>query len=75
MRRNGQKAHERMIEDHEYQNAFALAEPSVRRMMTLIYRTCQRPKDLLGAGIQNVKMVEHEGREVRVLRIRQGKMG
>lgn len=75
VRRNSEKARERMIEDHEYQKAFALAEPSVRRMMTLIYRTCQRPEDLLCAGIQNVKRVEHEGREVRVLRIRQGKTG
>ncbi len=75
VRRNTEKARERMIEDHEYQKAFGLAEPSVKRLMTLIYRTCQRPEDLLKAGISNIRKVAHEGREVRVLRIKQGKTG
>lgn len=75
VRRNTEKARERMIEDHEYQTVLAKAELSVKRMMTLIYRTCQRPEDLLKAGISNVKKVQHEGREVRVLRISQGKTG
>jgi site-specific recombinase XerD len=44
-------------------------------MMTLIYRTCQRPEDLLKAGISNIKKIQHEGREVRVLRVSQGKTG
>jgi site-specific recombinase XerD len=44
-------------------------------MITLIYRTCQRPEDLLKAGISNIKKIQHEGREVRVLRISQGKTG
>jgi site-specific recombinase XerD len=43
--------------------------------MTLIYRTCQRPEDLLKAGISNIKKVEHVGREVRLLRVGQGKTG
>lgn len=75
VRRNTEKARERMIEDREYQEVYALAEPSIKRMMTLIYRTCQRPEDLLKASISNIKKVEHEGREVRVLRISQGKTG
>jgi integrase len=52
-----------------------VAEDSAKRMMTLIYRTCQRPEDLLKAGPANVKRVDYEGREVRVLRIKQGKTG
>lgn len=75
VRRNAEKARERMIEDQEYQSVLAKAEPSVKRMMTLIYRTCQRPEDLLKAGISDIKKVQHEGREVRVLRVSQGKTG
>ena len=59
VRRNAEKARERMIEDHEYQTVLAKAEPSVKRMMTLIYRTCQRPEDLLKAGISTVKKIQH----------------
>lgn len=75
VRRNSEKARERMIEDFEFQAVFNLAEPSVKRIMTLIYRTCQRPEDLIKAGISNIKKIEHEGKEVRVLRISQGKTG
>lgn len=75
VRRNTEKARERLIEDQKYQTVLAKAQPSVKRMMTLIYRTCQRPEDLLKAGISNIKKVEHEGREVRVLRVSQGKTG
>lgn len=75
VRRNTEKARERMIEDSEYQKVFALAEPSVKRMMALIYLTCQRPEDILKASISNIKKIEHEGRQVRVLRISQGKTG
>lgn len=41
----------------------------------LIYRTCQRPEDLIKAGPANIKRIDHEGREIRVLRIQQGKTG
>lgn len=75
VRRNTEKARERMIEDREYQAVFERAELSIKRMMTLIYRTCQRPEDLIKASISNIKKIEHEGREVRVLRISQGKTG
>ncbi len=75
IKRNPEKRRERMIEDHEYQVVYAFAEDSVQRMMTLIYRTCQRPEDLIKAGPANIKRIEHEGREIRVLRIQQGKTG
>jgi integrase len=75
VKRNPEKARERMIEDSEYQAVYSIAEESVKRMMTLIYRTCQRPEDLLKVGLSNVKRIEHKGREVRVLRIKQGKTG
>lgn len=73
--RNPEKRRERMIEDHEYRAVRELAEDSVQRMMTLIYRTCQRPEDLIKAGPANIKRIDHEGREVRVLRVQQGKTG
>jgi len=44
-------------------------------MMKLTYRTCQRPEDLLKAGISNVKRIEHEGREVCVLWVSKGETG
>lgn len=75
VRRNPEKPRERMIEDHEYQAVYSCAEQSVRRLMALVYRTCQRPEDLIVAGPANVKRVEHEGHEIRVLRIRQAKTG
>lgn len=75
VKRNPEKRRERMIEDHEYQAVHALAESSVKRLMSLIYRTCQRPEDLIKCGPANIKRIDHEGREVRVLRITQGKTG
>jgi integrase len=75
VKRNPEKRRERMIEDHEYQAVYACAESSVRRMMMLIYRTCQRPEDLIKVGIADIKRVEHQGKEVRVVRIQQGKTG
>ncbi len=75
VKRNKETARERMIEDSEFSSVFALAESSVKLMMTLIYRTCQRPEDLLKAGMANIKKIDHEGNEVRVLRITQGKTG
>lgn len=75
VKRNPEKRRERMIEDHEYRAVYELAEASVKRLMTLIYRTCQRPEDLIKCGPINLKKIDHEGREVRVLRINQGKTG
>ena len=49
------------LEDHEAAAAYAVAEPSVKRLMTLIYATCQRPEDCLAAGPVNLKRVEREG--------------
>jgi hypothetical protein len=43
--RNRERPRERMIEDAEAAAVFAIAVPSVRRMMTLIYSSCQRPED------------------------------
>jgi integrase len=75
IKRNPESKRERMIEDREFQAVYAIADVSVQRMMTLIYRTCQRPEDLLKAGPANIKKIDHQGEEIRVLRIKQGKTG
>jgi hypothetical protein len=62
-----------MIEDAEAAVVFAIAVLSVRRMMTLIYSSCQRPEDCLRFGRANIKRTEKDGREIRILRVRQVK--
>jgi hypothetical protein len=44
-------------------------------MMTLIYASCQRPVDCLRFGPANIKRTEKDGREIRILRVRQAKTG
>lgn len=75
VKRNPEKRRERMIEDAEYRAVYSFAETSVQRLMTLIYRTCQRPEDLIKAGPANIRRIDHEGQEMRVLRVMQGKTG
>jgi hypothetical protein len=71
--RNRERPREPMIEDAEAAIVFAIAVPSVRRMMTLIYSSCQRPEDCLRFGPANIKRTEKDGREIRILRVRQAK--
>jgi integrase len=73
--RNRERPRERMIEDAEAAAVYAVAVASVRRMMTLIYASCQRPEDCLLLGPANIKRIEKDGREIRVLRVRQAKTG
>jgi site-specific recombinase XerD len=73
--RNRERPRERMIDDVEAAAVYAEATASVRRMMTLIYATCQRPEDCLLLGPANIKRIEKDGREIRVLRLRQAKTG
>ena len=75
VKRNPEKARERFISDHEYNAVHAIAEPSVRILMELIYRTGQRPDDLIKLGPADIFKVERNNREQRVLRITQGKTG
>ena len=75
VKRNTERKRERYIEDEEFWKVYNLAERSVQRMMILIYRTAQRPEDLLKCGPANIKKVRSGDTEVKVLRIRQGKTG
>jgi integrase len=73
--RNPEKKRERMIEDAEYNAVYALATKSVQLLMDLIYRTCQRPEDLIVAGTANIKTVDISGTNTKIMRIRQLKTG
>lgn len=69
--RNPEKPRDRYITDDEYYKVFDLASAPVRAWMILIYRTLQRPEDVLSWTQNNI--VEKNG--IRVLEFRQGKTG
>lgn len=80
VKRNPEQPRGRVIEDVEYTTVHARAaaakrSKAVARLMVLIYRSAQRPEDLLVACPRWIRTVEHEGRDVRVLRVRQLKTG
>jgi integrase len=76
IRRNKETPRERYVEHHEYQDVRALATRQVRGLMDLIYRTLQRPEDIINwtpANIINKR--EPDGTTRRVIRNRQAKTG
>lgn len=80
VKRITERPRERAIEDAEYTKLLERARKSKRsqavaRLAVLIYRTAQRPEDLLLAGPRNIRTIVHEGRDTKVLRIRQQKTG
>lgn len=60
-------------DDADYQGVYKLANPPVQILMDLIYRTLQRPEDLIVATPRDIRSIEHGGTMVRVLRVRQQK--
>ncbi len=75
VKRNTEKKRERYIEDSEYWKVFNIAEKSIQRLMTLMYRTAQRPEDLLQCGPDNIKYVREGENDISVLRFKQQKTG
>jgi integrase len=73
VRRNPEKRRERIIEHSEFDLVKSLAAKPVRVLMELIYRTAQRPEDLIIASKADIKTVEINGVATRVLRIKQKK--
>lgn len=69
VRRNPEEARDRYVEDAEYRAVHAAAGRSVRIMMGLVYRTLQRPDDVMRWSAANLGM--RDGR--RVLRLSQSK--
>lgn len=69
--RNPETPRARYIDDDEYNAVYAKACAPTRAMMILIYRTLQRPSDVLSWTRRNI--TEENGQ--RVLRFTQGKTG
>jgi integrase len=71
VKRNRETKREVYVEDAWYRAVYDASPKSVRGMMALVYRTLQRPDDILGWGPWNI--VHKDGQ--RVLRNDQGKTG
>ena len=69
IRRNPETKRDRFISDDEYHAVYDLCSPAPRCWMVLIYRTLQRPADILAWTDKNI--VERDG--VRMLEFRQSK--
>lgn len=75
VKRNREKKRERYIEDAEFWKVYDQAVDSVKIIMSLIYRTAQRPEDLILVGSMNVRKVKSPDGDIAVLRINQQKTG
>lgn len=73
--RNPETPKERYVEDYEFQRVYGIAQRSVCMAMDLVYRTLQRPADVLALGPQHVRHKTVAGAAVRVISLRQGKTG
>ena len=76
VRRNKETPRERYVEHAEYEAVRKLAVKQVRGLLDLIYRTLQRPEDIIGWTAANiVTKREPDGSKRRVIRNQQGKTG
>lgn len=76
VKRNKETPRERYVEHAEYTEVRALATKQVRGLMDLIYRTLQRPEDIIAWTPANlVTKREPDGKQQRIIRTRQGKTG
>ena len=73
--RNPEKKRIRIVSDAEYMLVFKLASENVQRLMTLVYRTLQRPSDLLKVSSENIVTRLLNGIGIEVLSIKQSKTG
>jgi integrase len=75
VKRNKESKRIRIVEDWEYNAVYSRAPRMAQKLMTLVYRTLQRPEDLLKAGPRNVVTREIDGEKRKVLQFGQGKTG
>lgn len=76
VRRNKETPRERYVEHAEYQIVRKKAVRQVRGLMDLIYRTLQRPEDIINWTPANIiNKIEPNGATRRVIRNDQGKTG
>lgn len=73
--RNPETKRIRIVDDAEYLAVFKLAIRNVQRLMTLIYRTLQRPSDILQLGPKNIVQRIVNGVPTDVLQFKQSKTG
>lgn len=73
--RNTETPRIRLISDAEYMSVYNLAHKSVQRLMTLMYRTLQRPSDILKLGPRNIIKKNIDGIERKILSFKQSKTG
>lgn len=73
--RNPETKRIRVVTDEEYLAVYKLANRNVQRLMTLIYRTLQRPSDILKLGPKNIVQRIVDGVTTEVLQFRQSKTG
>ncbi len=73
--RNPESKRIRIVEDYEFTGVYKLANKSVQRVMDLVYRTLQRPSDMLKIGPRNIVTKKIGGSDCRVMKVKQGKTG
>lgn len=71
--RNPETPKERYVDDAEYQAVFTIAQRSLCMAMETIYKTLQRPEDVLLLGPGHIRKTMVAGTVTRVLSITQGK--
>lgn len=71
--RNKETKRIRIVDDAEYMSVYNLANKNVKRLMTLVYRTLQRPSDILKFGPNNIVNRMVDGKKFEVLSFEQGK--
>jgi enoyl reductase-like protein len=71
--RNKETERIRIIDDAKYMNVYNLANNNVKRLMTLVYRTLQRPSDILKFGPNNIVNRIVDGKMIEVLSFEQSK--
>lgn len=76
VRRNKETKRARYVEDDEMRATLAEAPAQVWAMAELVYRTLQRPEDIIAWTPRNLtERRDSDGRMVRIIRAQQGKTG
>ncbi len=75
IKRFSRKAKDRYVEDHEYRPVYSIALRSICMGLELVYRTLQRPADILSLPPGALRTKTVAGQQQLVLSVTQGKTG
>ncbi len=75
IKRFSRRPKDRYVEDHEYRPVYSIAQRSICMGLELVYRTLQRPADVLGLSPAALRTKAVAGLQTRVLTVKQGKTG